>query len=107
MENLSEIKILRDSEIDAQISQYFQGSKLCKKGKIATFSGLLERKFDVVNTPFSVLFVLPFKPIVDYIWVFPFFTIRKNGNFEVGTYANFNKNKITEPLHLNFTYICE
>ena len=107
VENLSEIKILRDSEIDAQISQYFQGSKLCKKGKIVTFNGLLERKFDVVNTPFSVLFVLPFKPIADHIWVSPFFTIRKNGNFETGTYANFNRNKITEPLHLNFTYICE
>ena len=107
VENLSETKILRDSEIDVQISQYFSGAKLFKKGNVVTFSGLLERKFDVVNTPFSVLFVLPFKPIVDYIWVFPFFTIRKNGNFEVGTYANFNRNKITEPAHLSFTYICE
>ena len=107
VESLCEVKKLNDAEIDSRIPQYFSGAKLFKKGNIVTFNALLERKFDVVNTPFSVLFVLPFKPIVDYVWVSPFFTIRKNGNFEVGTYANFNRNKITEPTHLSFTYICE
>ena len=107
VESLCEVKKLNDVEIDSRIPQYFSGAKLFKKGNVVTFNALLERKFDVVNTPFSVLFVLPFKPIVDYVWVSPFFTIRKNGNFEVGTYANFNRNKITEPTHLSFTYICE
>ena len=107
VESLCEVKKLNDAEIDSRIPQYFSGAKLFKKGNVVTFNALLERKFDVVNTPFSVLFVLPFKPIVDYVWVSPFFTIRKNGNFEVGTYANFNRNKITEPTHLSFTYICE
>ena len=107
VESLCEVKKLNDAEIDSRIPQYFSGAKLFKKGNVVTFNALLERNLNVVNSPLAILFNLPFKPIDDYIWVSPIFTIRKNGNFEVGTYANFNRNKITEPTHLSFTYICE
>lgn len=107
VENLCEVKKLIDAEIDSRIPQYFSGAKLFKKGNVVTFNGLLGRNLNVVNSPLTILFNLPFKPIDDYVWVSPIFTIRKNGGFEVGTYANFDINKITEPTHLSFTYICE
>ena len=107
LEKLCEVKKLNDAEIDSRIPQYFSGAKLFKKGNVVTFNGLIDRNLNVANSPLAILFNLPFKPIDDYIWVSPIFTIRKNGNFEVGTYANFNRNKITEPAHLSFTYICE
>ena len=107
VESLCEVKKLNDAEIDSRIPQYFSGAKLFKKGNVVTFNALLERNLNVVNSPLAILFNLPFKPVDDYVWVSPIFTIRKNGNFEVGTYANFNRNKITEPTHLSFTYICE
>lgn len=107
LEKLCEVKKLNDTEIDSRIPQYFSGAKLFKKGNVVTFNGLIDRNLNVANSPLAILFNLPFKPIDDYIWVSPIFTIRKNGNFEVGTYANFNRNKITEPAHLSFTYICE
>lgn len=107
VESLCEVKKLNDAEIDSRIPQYFSGAKLFKKGNVVTFNALLERNLNVVNSPLAILFNLPFKPVDDYVWVSPIFTIRKNGNFEVGTYANFNRNKISEPTHLSFTYICE
>ena len=107
LESLCEVKKLNDAEIDSRIPQYFSGAKLFKKGNVVTFNGLLDRNLNAVNSPLTILFDLPFNPIEDYVWVSPIFTIRKNGDFEVGTYANFNRNKITEPTHLSFTYICE
>ena len=59
-----------------------------------------------INVAGTVLFTFPYRPLSE-TWVEPFFTIRQNGDFEVGAHGAFNTNKITEPRHINFVYVCQ
>ena len=106
VENLSELVTLENTNIDSRIFEFFTAAKLSKKGNVVIFSGLLERKLNQASTPQTVLFKLPFEP-AEITWVAPFFTIKKNGEMEVGTYAHYAQNKITQPTHLAFAYICK
>nr|DAX44783.1 MAG TPA: tail collar fiber protein [Caudoviricetes sp.] len=106
VENLSELVTLENTNIDSRISEFFTAAKLSKKGNVAIFSGLLEKKLSQASTPQTILLKLPFEP-AEIIWVAPFFTIKKNGEMEVGTYAHYSQNKITQPSHITFTYICK
>ena len=105
LENLSELVTLENTNIDSRISEFFTAAKLSKKGNVVIFSGLLEKKLSQASTPQTILLKLPFEP-AEITWVAPFFTIKKNGEMEVGTYAHYSQNKITQPLHITFTYIC-
>nr|DAX19177.1 MAG TPA: tail collar fiber protein [Caudoviricetes sp.] len=107
LENLSEIKKYKNTEIDSRISMYFEKCSLTKSGNIVVFNGFLKNNFNqYINIAGTVLFELPFKPSEE-TWVEPYFTIRKNGYFEVGAHGIFEINKFKNPRHLNFTYICE
>jgi len=106
VENLSELVTLENTNIDSRISEFFTAAKLSKKGNVVIFSGLLEKKLSQASTPQTILLKLPFEP-AEITWVAPFFTIKKNGEMEVGTYAHYARNKITQPLHITFTYICK
>ena len=106
VENLSELVTLENTNIDPRISEFFTAAKLSKKGNVVIFSGLLEKKLSQASNPQTVLFKLPFEP-AEITWVAPFFTIKKNGEMEVGTYAHYAQNKITQPTHLAFAYICK
>ena len=107
MENLSEIKKYKNTEIDSRTSMYFERCSLTKSGNIVVFNGFLKNNFNqYINIAGTVLFELPFKP-QEETWVEPYFTIKKNGYFEVGAHGIFEINKFKNPRHLNFTYICE
>ena len=106
VENLSELVTLENTNIDSRISEFFTAAKLSKKGNVVIFSGLLEKKLSQASTPQTILLKLPFEP-AEITWVAPFFTIKKNGEMEVGTYAHYSQNKITQPSHITFTYICK
>lgn len=104
VEKLSGITALKGTEIDSRITNYFTAAWLYKIGDIVIFSGLLERNFPLVNTPGTVLLNLRYT-LKEDIWVEPFFTIRKNGDFEIGAYATYTSNKINSPRHISFMYI--
>ena len=104
LEKLSGITALKGTEIDSRITNYFTAAWLYKIGDIVIFSGLLERNFPLVNTPGTVLLNLRYT-LKEDIWVEPFFTIRKNGDFEIGAYATYTSNKINSPRHISFMYI--
>lgn len=105
--NLYKTKILKNSQIDSRIMSYFKDCYLIKQGNIAVFSGYLDPQFDrSINTVGKVLFRLPFAPISES-WARPAFTLKTNGDVEAGYLNVFASNKITEPIHVNFSYICE
>lgn len=105
--NLYKTKILKNSQIDSRITSYFKDCYLIKQGNIAVFSGYLDPQFDrSINTVGKVLFRLPFAPILES-WARPAFTLKKSGDVEAGYLNVFASNKITEPIHVNFSYICE
>ena len=107
LENLFEIKKYKNTEIDSRTSMYFERCSLTKSGNIVVFNGFLKNNFNqYINIAGTVLFELPFKP-QEETWVEPYFTIKKNGYFEVGAHGIFEINKFKNPRHLNFTYICE
>ena len=86
---------------------YFKDCYLIKQGNIAVFSGYLDPQFDrSINTVGKVLFRLPFAPISES-WARPAFTLKTSGDVEAGYLNVFASNKITEPIHVNFSYICE
>ena len=105
--NLYKTKILKNSQIDSRIMSYFKDCYLIKQGNIAVFSGYLDPQFDrSINTVGKVLFRLPFAPISES-WARPAFTLKTSGDVEAGYLNVFASNKITEPIHVNFSYICE
>ena len=105
--NLYKTKILKNSQIDSRIMSYFKDCYLIKQGNIAVFSGYLDPQFDrSINTVGKVLFRLPFAPISES-WARPAFTLKTTGDVEAGYLNVFASNKITEPIHVNFSYICE
>ena len=105
--NLYKTKILKNSQIDNRIMSYFKDCYLIKQGNIAVFSGYLDPQFDrSINTVGKVLFRLPFAPISES-WARPAFTLKTSGDVEAGYLNVFASNKITEPIHVNFSYICE
>ena len=105
--NLYKTKILKNSQIDSRIMSYFKDCYLIKQGNIAVFSGYLDPQFDrSINTVGKVLFRLPFAPISES-WARPAFTLKTSGDVEAGYLNVFSSNKITEPIHVNFSYICE
>ena len=105
--NLYKTKILKNSQIDSRIMSYFKDCDLIKQGNIAVFSGYLDPQFDrSINTVGKVLFRLPFAPISES-WARPAFTLKTTGDVEAGYLNVFASNKITEPIHVNFSYICE
>ena len=105
--NLYKTKILKNSQIDSRIMSYFKDCYLIKQGNIAVFSGYLDPQFDrSINTVGKVLFRLPFAPISES-WARPAFTLKITGDVEAGYLNVFASNKITEPIHVNFSYICE
>ena len=105
--NLYKTKILKNSQIDNRIMSYFKDCYLIKQGNIAVFSGYLDPQFDrSINTVGKVLFRLPFAPISES-WARPAFTLKTTGDVEAGYLNVFASNKITEPIHVNFSYICE
>ena len=105
--NLYKTKILKNSQIDSRITSYFKDCYLIKQGNIAVFSGYLDPQFDrSINTVGKVLFRLPFAPISES-WARPAFTLKTTGDVEAGYLNVFASNKITEPIHVNFSYICE
>ncbi len=107
LENLSEIRILKNAEIESRLSLYFEGCTLTKLGNIVIFNGYMKKNYNnYINSTGVVLFKLPYPPKGE-TWVEPFFTIRQNGDFEVGAHGAFNTNKITEPRHINFVYVCQ
>ena len=104
VEKLSEIIALNGTEIDSRITNYFSAAWLYKIGDIVIFSGLLDKNLPLINTPGTVLLNLRYTLRED-TWVEPFFTIRKNGNLEIGAYATYPSNKINSPKHVSFMYI--
>ena len=105
--NLYKTKILKNSKIDSRIMSYFKDCYWIKQGNIAVFSGYLDPQFDrSINTVGKVLFRLPFAPISES-WARPAFTLKTSGDVEAGYLNVFASNKITEPIHVNFSYICE
>ena len=105
--NLYKTKILKNSQIGSRIMSYFKDCYLIKQGNIAVFSGYLDPQFDrSINTVGKVLFRLPFAPISES-WARPAFTLKTTGDVEAGYLNVFASNKITEPIHVNFSYICE
>ena len=105
--NLYKTKILKNSQIDSRIMSYFKDCYLIKQRNIAVFSGYLDPQFDrSINTVGKVLFRLPFAPISES-WARPAFTLKTTGDVEAGYLNVFASNKITEPIHVNFSYICE
>ena len=105
--NLYKTKTLNNSQIDSRIMSYFKDCYLIKQGNIAVFSGYLDPQFDrSINTVGKVLFRLPFAPISES-WARPAFTLKTSGDVEAGYLNVFASNKITEPIHVNFSYICE
>ena len=105
--NLYKTKILKNSQIDSRIMSYFKDCYLIKQGNIAVFSGYLDPQFDrSINTVGKVLFRLPFAPISES-WARPAFTLKTTGDVEAGYLNVFASNKITEPIHVNFSYIRE
>ena len=105
--NLYKTKILKNSQIDSRIMSYFKDCYLIKQGNIAVFSGYLDPQFDrSINTVGKVLFRLPFAPISES-WARPAFTLKTTGDVEAGYLNVFASNKITDPIHVNFSYICE
>lgn len=104
LEKLSGITALKGTEIDSRITNYFSAAWLYKIGDIVIFSGLLDKNLPLINTPGTVLLNLRYTLRED-TWVEPFFTIRKNGNLEIGAYATYPSNKINSPKHVSFMYI--
>ena len=104
LEKLSGITALKGTEIDSRITNYFSEARLYKIGDIVIFSGLLDRNLPLVNTSGTILSNLRYT-LKEDTWVEPFFTIRKNGNFEIGSYSNYPSNKINSPKHVSFMYI--
>ena len=104
MEKLSGITALKGTEIDSRITNYFSDAWLYKIGDIVIFSGLLDKNLPLINTPGTVLLNLRYT-LREEMWVEPFFTIRKNGNLEIGAYATYPSNKINSPKHVSFMYI--
>lgn len=104
VEKLSGITALKGTEIDSRITNYFSAAWLYKIGDIVIFSGLLDKNLPLINTPGTVLLNLRYTLRED-TWVEPFFTIRKNGNLEIGAYATYPSNKINSPKHVSFMYI--
>lgn len=107
LKNLSEIRVLKNTEIENRLSLYFEGCALTKIGNIVIFNGYMKKNYNTyINVAGTVLFTFPYRPLSE-TWVEPFFTIRQNGDFEVGAHGAFNTNKITEPRHINFVYVCQ
>lgn len=104
VEKLSGITALKGTEIDSRITNYFSDAWLYKIGDIVIFSGLLDKNLPLINTPGTVLLNLRYT-LREEMWVEPFFTIRKNGNLEIGAYATYPSNKINSPKHVSFMYI--
>lgn len=104
VEKLSGITALKGTEIDSRITNYFSDAWLYKIGDIVIFSGLLDKNLPLINTPGTVLSNLRYT-LREETWVGPFFTIRKNGNLEIGAYATYPSNKINSPKHVSFMYI--
>ena len=104
LEKLSGITALKGTEIDSRITNYFSDAWLYKIGDIVIFSGLLDKNLPLINTPGTVLLNLRYT-LREETWVGPFFTIRKNGNLEIGAYATYPSNKINSPKHVSFMYI--
>ena len=107
LENLSEIRVLKNTEIESRLSLYFESCALTKIGNIVIFNGYMKKNYNTyINVAGTVLFTFPYRPLSE-TWVEPFFTIRQNGDFEVGAHGAFNTNKINEPRHINFVYVCQ
>ena len=107
LKNLSEVRVLKNAEIDSRISNCFYQCFVAKVGSVVIFSGYMkETVIRNINIAGTLLFKLPFIPISE-VWVEPAFTIKPNGNFEVGTHISYNSNKINEPRHINFVYVCQ
>ena len=79
--------------------------QVIKVGKIVIFSGVVDQTLNnAINISRTVIGNLPYKPSEE-IWVDPGFTIKPNGEVQVGAFLGISQKKITAQQHINFSYI--
>ena len=105
MENLIKVTILRKADVDPEFLKYFGLIQVIKVGKIVIFSGVVDQTLNnAINISRTVIGNLPYKPSEE-IWVDPGFTIKPNGEVQVGAFLGISQKKITAQQHINFAYI--
>ena len=105
LENLSEFSFLKNEEIDPKIMNYCSSALLFRIGNIVCFHALFDKNLHIINTMGTTLFNLKYSLKHD-VYINPHFTLRKNGNFDVGSYSAFESNKFVAKRHFNFVFIC-
>lgn len=105
LENLIKVTILRKADVDPEFLKYFGLIRVIKIGKIVLFSGVVDQILNnAINISRTVIGNLPYKPSEE-IWVDPGFTIKPNGEVQVGAFLGISQKKITAQQHINFAYI--
>ena len=105
LENLIKVTILRKADVDPEFLKYFGLIQVIKVGKIVIFSGVVDQTLNnAINISRTVIGNLPYKPSEE-IWVDPGFTIKPNGEVQVGAFLGISQKKITAQQHINFAYI--